>query len=355
MAQIDLKNCDFFLEDGYAGPSQAGGLVNRHIADPVSAPTATATGGGSTGGLLAAGDYLISYTYIGVFGETLRSPDSSVLTVASGNKPRVTLPSLPTGVTGINVYVSTANGNRASETKYNASAIVATTYDLTIDIPSLGAPPSTNNAGGYASGSTTFAVDGFSGAVVNLDRFTVAGDSVIHTVSSHSETSLNTTSITFTPALGANVNDDAVITFLPRQLRFKIGEGNMSWTEKRPVVYVKDRGKLDTVRLGDQDPVEVKLDFMWIFLSAAGTDTIPTPEEVLKHTGLAADWVSSSSDSCEPYAVNIVVVYTPPCSVDPETYLLHDFRYEDLGHDLKQGQISITGKCNITAVSSTRG
>lgn len=244
MAQIDLKNCDFFLEDGYAGPNQAGGLIN--------------------------------------------------------------------------------------------------------------------NGGGYTSGVTTIAVDGFVGAVVNGDRFTIAGDVdansdlVVHVVTANTS-SPNTTSITFTPATAHSVVDDAVVTILPHQLRVKIGEGNVSWTEKRPVVYVKDRGKLDTVRLGDQDPIEVKMDLLWVFLSTAGGDTIPTPEEVLKHTGLAASWVSSSSDACEPYAVNIVIVYTPPCSVEPETYLLHDFRYEDLGHDLKQGQIAMTGKCNITVVSSTRG
>jgi hypothetical protein len=240
MAQIDIKNCDVFLKDGYLGPNQAGGLVN----------------------LMA----------------------------------------------------------------------------------------------GYMTGAVTMAVDGFVGAVANGDTFTVAGETggTVHTITDHTETSMNTTSITFTPALTSSVSDDAVITILPHSLKIRIGDGNITWTEKRPIVYVKDRGKLDTVRLGDQEPVEVKFDATWIFLTASNTDTAPTIEDVLKKVNLASAWISSSSDPCEPYAINVVVVYTPPCTVTPETYTLHDFRYEDLGHDLKAGHLSITGKCNVVSCLNVR-
>jgi hypothetical protein len=211
-----------------------------------------------------------------------------------------------------------------------------------------------NNMSGYMSGATTMLIDGSTGAVTTGDRFTVAGDTVVHTVTSHSETLGNTTSVTFSPALGASVVDGAALTWLKHQLRIKIGEGNMQWTEKRNVVYTKDRGRLDTAKLGDEEPVEVKLDFTWEFLTA-DTDEIPTIEDVLKKRGEAADWVNSSDDLCEPYAVDIVIVYTPPCTgVDKEIYLLQDFRYEELGHDFKQGQVSVSGKCNITEPIVTR-
>lgn len=213
---------------------------------------------------------------------------------------------------------------------------------------------------GYMAGATTMVVDGFVGAVAVGDLFTVAGDVdgngdlVVHQITAHAETLGNTTSITFTPPLFHAVADEAAIVMLPHQLKVRIGEGNISWTEKRPIVYVKDRGLLDTVRRGDEEPLEVKLDATWVFLTSASGEPV-TIEEALKKIGAASNWISSSSDPCEPYAVNVIVIYTPPCAVEPETYTLSDFRYEDLGHDLKQGQIACTGKCNVVACVSTRG
>lgn len=70
-----------------------------------------------------------------------------------------------------------------------------------------------NNASGYAAGISTVTVDGITGAVLTGKWFTVAGDMIPHRVTAHTETLGNTTSITFTPALGAAVVDNAVITF----------------------------------------------------------------------------------------------------------------------------------------------
>ena len=46
----------------------------------------------------------------------------------------------------------------------------------------------------------------------------------------------------------------------------------------------------------------------------ASTGDPPTPEDVLKKRGGASNWVSSSSDNCEPYAINIEISYDPPCT-----------------------------------------
>ncbi len=212
-----------------------------------------------------------------------------------------------------------------------------------------------NLMAGYMAGASTMLIDGSTGAVTTGDRFTVVGSTdTVHTVTAHSETLGNTTSITFTPSLAGSVADGAAITWLSHQLLIKVGEGNMQWTEKRSIMYTKDRGRLDTVKKGDEEPVEVKLDFTWVFLKADSGDT-PSIEDVLKKRGEASDWVSSSADLCEPYAVDLVIVYTPPCdAVDKEIYRLTDFRYEDLGHDIKQGQVSVSGKCNITEPTVTR-
>jgi hypothetical protein len=135
-------------------------------------------------------------------------------------------------------------------------------------------------------------------------------------------------------------------------LSLKIGDGNLTYSETRAVEYMKDKGKLDQVRLGDEAPVDVSLDCQlekWI--SSSGE--LITPREALTNTGRAADWVTSSSDVCEPYAVDLVVNYQPPCATSGASQLitLTDFRYEKLDFDLKAGTLKVTGKCNCTSAT----
>src|SRR4051812_49241365 len=106
-----------------------------------------------------------------------------------------------------------------------------------------------NNGGGYMAGATTIVVDVGTQSLVTGNRFTIASETgtPIHTISSHSETLGATTSITFTPALAGSVADDAPIVILPHELQLKIGEGNLTYSEKRKIKYVTDRGLLDTV------------------------------------------------------------------------------------------------------------
>jgi hypothetical protein len=114
-------------------------------------------------------------------------------------------------------------------------------------------------------------------------------------------------------------------------------------------------GRLDTVREGDQEPIDVRLDIRWDWLSSAGSDTVPTPEEVLKNEGLASTWTSSATDTCEPYAVDIQVVYDPDCATeDGEMITLQDYRWESLNHDLKAGTLATSGKCNVTKAVKER-
>src|SRR5947209_6026650 len=96
---------------------QAGGVsghLERLIAAQAAtlAPTAapTATGGGSIGGLLAAGTYYLVFTESNGFGETTKSPESAQLTVGATNIPRVTFPSLKTGNLARRLYLGARNG-----------------------------------------------------------------------------------------------------------------------------------------------------------------------------------------------------------------------------------------------------
>jgi hypothetical protein len=217
-----------------------------------------------------------------------------------------------------------------------------------------------NNMAGYAQGTTTITVDGYTGVVVTGDYFTIAGDvdefnlPVPHKITSHTETAGATTSITFTPATKAAVADDAALTILPHFINVKIGEGNISYVEKRNIEYKLDRGRIDSVRLGNDSPVEVKVAFTWETLASLTGDP-PTVEEFLKRTGPAANYVNAASDPCTPYSVRLIVTDTPPCTtIAPTLYQFDNFLWEELNHDVKNAQVDITAKCNIAFAQVTR-
>lgn len=133
-----------------------------------------------------------------------------------------------------------------------------------------------------------------------------------------------------------------------------IGDGNLTWTEKKPRIYDKDRGILDNVRDGDQEPMEVQFSFRWEFLKA-DTGGVATVEDALKCRGVAASWSSSDADLCAPYAVDLEFTFTPICtSAKDEVYLFPDFRYESLDHDAKAATVSCSGMCNATEPTITR-
>lgn len=222
-------------------------------------------------------------------------------------------------------------------------------------IDGFAATGAVNHSGGYTTTTTTMVVDTITGLIPVGSTFQIGSDPLTYTVTAATG-GPNTTGITFSPGLGTAATDNEVITFGGRRVLMKLGDGNVSYEEKRPIEYKKDRGLLDTVRLGDQEPIDVKLDCQWIFLrSISGDLYIPSVEEVIKGVGAASTWVTSSADPCEPYSVNILIVYMPPCpTIDGELILLSDFRYESIQHDAKQGMLNLTGKCNLQQATISR-
>lgn len=152
-----------------------------------------------------------------------------------------------------------------------------------------------------------------------------------------------------------------------------LGEGNLTYTEKRNVEYVRDRGRLDTTREGDEDPVEVSLDAMWEEIIPSGSigdsDNSAYFEDIVKGEVRATGVLvrrgitytsSDTSDPCAPYAVNIRVVYDPTCNVGGGDVHLNNFRWETFVFDLSAGTVAMTGQCNIleagrSVVDSTSG
>ncbi len=167
-----------------------------------------------------------------------------------------------------------------------------------------------------------------------------------------------TRQITFTPAIltaDGIPSNNAVITFAGRTLEIKIGEGNLTYNEQRTIEYKLDRGSLDTVRQGNDIPMDVSLDFVWEFLTAMDDAELPTIEDAFKKRGRAANWTTSSNDACEPYAVDIEIEHVPPCgSEQREIITLPDFRHESFNHNLRDATVAVSGKCNATEASVVR-
>lgn len=187
-------------------------------------------------------------------------------------------------------------------------------------------------------------------------RFTHPASAVIHTVTARVPVDAGpTTNITFSPAWDATPPSQSdVLTFQSQQLEIKIGEGNLTYTEAREMEYLRDRGDLDTVREGDQQPLDVSLEFVYEHVVSGSGEDI-TPPEALKRINKAEEWVSSSDDPCEPYCVDIEIFHEVPCGADQdETTVLPDFRYESLEFNLSDATIAVSGKCNTTVATITR-
>jgi hypothetical protein len=212
-----------------------------------------------------------------------------------------------------------------------------------------------NNSSGYAIGLATMIIDS-TGANVVIPigaTFLVGTDDTIYEVTAHSETSGATTSITFAPGLVVAATDNESIAFQPNQIEVRIGDGNLTYDEKYPRKYVLNRQQLSTVKDDDEAPLDVTMDFVWDHITGTSGDP-PTVHEALKRTGNASAWVTSDPDTCQPYSVDIVLLYTPDCAVEPEQIVFPTFRYDTLSPDLKNGTVSCKGSCNVKSPVSTR-
>lgn len=220
-----------------------------------------------------------------------------------------------------------------------------------------------NNVAGYTTGTTTMAVDTI---VLNTPittkvpadgpRFTVVGSTATHLITGTTESGTTdvTDSITFTPGLTGAVVDDAVITFLPQRVEITVGEGNVTYTEAREFVYDLDRGNLDTVREGDDQPLQVSLAVTFEAITT-GTNEPVSPHDALTQQGNAADWVSSGSDACEAYAIDIVVEHTVACGTkQDETVTFPEFRFESFVPDYQAASIAVQGRCKVTEPTVVR-
>lgn len=182
-------------------------------------------------------------------------------------------------------------------------------------------------------------------------RFTIAGEtgSPIHTVTARTPTAVGpTTNIVFTTAVASNVADTATLTFLPQQIEIRVGDGDLSWTEAREVLYDLDRDILDDVRLGPEQPLELNAAFVFEW-AATGTGEPISPIDAIKRINDADEWVSSDSDQCRPYAIDVIVDHVVPCGTNQDQrFSFEDFRWDSLEYSIQDAAITLTGRCNRT-------
>lgn len=136
----------------------------------------------------------------------------------------------------------------------------------------------------------------------------------------------------------------------------KIGEGNLTYDERRNMEPVKRRGKLATFREGDEENMEVNFSFVWEYITSGSSSDPPTVEDALTNGGTASSWSSTATDSQAPYCVNLQIDYQPPCAGNYawETIVFPEFNYQELHHSLKDGTVDCRGLCNRTRATATR-
>lgn len=194
------------------------------------------------------------------------------------------------------------------------------------------------------------------GARLYLDGETT---NTVHSVTARDPASTSpTTCVTITPALGAGSynsgNSENAVTFINQRIAIDVGEGNVTFTEAKEYEYLRDRGDLDTVREGDEQPIEVSMEFVYEYVRASSGQDV-TPIDAIKRINGAAEWVSSATDACEPFAVDILLKHCVPCGTDEdEDLLLPDFRWESLDYDLQAATIAVSGRCNVSSATVTR-
>lgn len=390
MAQIDLRHADFYIKDGYAVSgtiNEPGGYASTSTTINVSGFTmaipnsstfkinntgTTYTVSGSTGGstptaltfspglsVRANHGSAVNVTITGLLvnnvsgyttGATTMLVDTLSQAIANGTTFTVT------GGTGTYTITSTAGGATPTSITFTPSLTGTVADDAAITLLSAG---TVNNSTGIpVNGDSTVTVTGFTAAVPIGAVFNISGTNQQYTITAVTGGS-TPTAFTFTPAFSSAAvvpSGTATIVVGPNILKLKIGEGNVTFEEKRNIEYVREKRQvsLGFVKTGDDEPMDVSIDLIWEFLSGTATDP-PSPEEALNNSGQASGWVTSGADPCEPYAVNIEIINTPPCAgVDAEVTLLSEFRWESISHDAKAGTMSAKGKCKTLGPINSR-
>lgn len=161
------------------------------------------------------------------------------------------------------------------------------------------------------------------------------------------------------PGTGASLVSAQAVTSLAlgaRSLTMKIGTGTLNWTEHKNREYLKNRGLLDTVRDGDEEPLDLTFNFQYSWMRSDDANAgEPSARDVLHQINDASGWTSTGDPTlCEPYCVDVEMTNVPGCAADDEIITFQEFRFETLAPDPKGATVAVSGKCNRTKATVVR-
>ena len=145
-------------------------------------------------------------------------------------------------------------------------------------------------------------------------------------------------------------------TGTPNTLDIPIDGGDLSFTQAEPSVTIKNRGRLDHRRHGDEMEMEVSFSgtfCQWSY--ATGESTGVSPVDALRKIGGAASWVSTH-DACSPYAVDLVFDITDPSdTTKKETLVFPKFHAETIQFSEadEANTLQVSGRSFATAPTRT--
>ena len=365
MARIELRHCTVRLEDGLSGTA----ANNQPVTPPISGDTTLTLASVALNTDVTDKVPLgARFTIAGESGSpthvvTARTPSSSNPTTQITFTPALgsgTYTSAAAGIAGAATTTQQGSGiqNEIQQIARYANNVTGGTFTLTLTIN--GGGPVTTGAIAYNANATAIqtAIDLVSGVTaghivvtggpLTTSAITITFSGADVDLTNQGQTTIDGSSLT------ASIGNKT-LTFSPQQLDIKIGDGDLKYTENDDFKYDLDRGNLDTVRQGDEKPMDVSLSFVYEHITT-GTGEAVAPMDALKRRGGAAEWVSSATDKCEPYAVDLSVIHTPPCgTAQIETTLFPDFRSDKREPSLKDSLIQITGRCNAVEPVVSRG
>lgn len=96
-------------------------------------------------------------------------------------------------------------------------------------------------------------------------------------------------------------------------LEIPISSGDLAFTEKHPTFIIKNRGRIDSRKGGDEMETDVSFSFLFEqYAFASGAAVGISVLDALKGINGAATWVST--DACGPFSVNIQFKVEDPCN-----------------------------------------
>lgn len=161
------------------------------------------------------------------------------------------------------------------------------------------------------------------------------------------------------PKVTKNLRDGELVvkdgtTPTANDITVALDEGDLGIDETLNTVNVLDRGSLDHMRQGDEEPVRVTFTLKFVEYLKQSGDSDPSVYEVLTQQGGAAAWASTNDDGGDVFTLTLEFTIASPTSGDQdETITLTKFHPTSIS--FKEGDeyntLGVEGEAFITRPS----